>query len=137
MESVVAKEPAGFWIRLGANILDGLIVSIPLSILSWMVTGSREENMITEVISVLYILVLPVIWNGYTIGKYICGIKIRRVKDESPPTIWTMLLRVLAANLAYVFTLGILYIISIFMVIFREDKRSIHDFIAGTEVVRR
>ena len=137
MESVVAKEPAGFWIRLGANILDGLIVSIPLSILSWMVTGSGEENMITEVISVLYILVLPVIWNGYTIGKYICGIKIRRVKDESPPTIWTMLLRVLVANLAYVFTLGILYIISIFMVIFREDKRSIHDFIAGTEVVRR
>ena len=31
--------------------------------------------------------------------------------------------------------LGIGYIVSAFMVGFREDRRSIHDFIAGTEVV--
>lgn len=135
MESVVRSEPAGFWIRLGATILDGLIVSIPLAILSWIVIGSGEENWATELISTLYMLLLPVFWNGCTIGKHICGIKIQRVDDGSTPTIWTMVLRVIVGNLVYAITFGIGSIISLFMVVFREDKRSIHDFIAGTEVV--
>ncbi|WP_211746613.1 RDD family protein [Paenibacillus sp. Marseille-Q4541] len=134
--SVVANEPAGFWIRLGANILDGLILSIPLSILSWMITGSGDENVVTETITFLYILLLPVFWNGYTVGKYICGIKIRKVGVEDPPGIVNMLLRVIIGNLVYAFTFGIGTIVSVCMVAFREDKRSLHDFIAGTEVVR-
>jgi len=46
-----------------------------------------------------------------------------------------MLLRDLVAGLVYSVTLGIAVIVSIFMVALREDKRSIHDFIAGTKVI--
>lgn len=46
-----------------------------------------------------------------------------------------MLLRGLVATLVYVLTLGIGLIASIIMVAVREDKRGLHDFIAGTEVV--
>lgn len=46
-----------------------------------------------------------------------------------------MLMRVLVAGLVYVLTLGIGIIVSAFMVGMREDRRAIHDFIAGTEVV--
>ena len=46
----------------------------------------------------------------------------------------TMLLRVLVGGSCIRLTLGIALIVSAFMVGIREDKRAIHDFIAGTYV---
>ncbi|MCM3700565.1 RDD family protein [Paenibacillus macerans] len=126
---------AGFWIRLGALLLDGVIVGIPLGIISFIITGGANQEYITNILSFLYSLLLPVFWGGYTIGKRICGIKIRKVSDHSSPGLGTMLLRNIVAGLIYGLTFGICTIISAFMVGLREDKRSIHDFIAGTEVV--
>ncbi|HTG69273.1 MAG TPA: RDD family protein [Candidatus Udaeobacter sp.] len=127
---------AGFWIRLGASLLDGLIVGIPLFLISWLISGGFEgREFFTDVISFLYSLLLPVFWNGYTIGKRICSIQIRKL-DGSSPGIGTMLLRNVVGGLVYAVTLGIAAIVSAFMVGLREDKRAIHDFIAGTEVVR-
>lgn len=45
-----------------------------------------------------------------------------------------MLLRMIVAAIIYGVTLGIAAIVSAFMVGIREDKRSIHDLIAGTYV---
>lgn len=129
------KEPAGFWIRLGAMILDSIIIGVPLTILSYLLTG-ESDGPITNIISFLYGLLLPIFWNGYTIGKKICGIRIVKVKDGLPPTILTMLLRNVVSALVYGITFGIAAIVSAVMVGVREDKRSIHDFIAGTEVLR-
>ncbi|GIO69369.1 RDD family protein [Paenibacillus cookii] len=127
---------AGFWVRLGAMLLDALIVGLPLVILSLLITGGRPyEEYVTNILSFLYSLLVPVFWGGYTVGKRICGIKIRKVQDHSPPGIGTMLLRHVVAGIIYGLTFGIGTIISAFMVGLREDKRSIHDFIAGTEVV--
>lgn len=126
---------AGFWIRLWASILDGILVGIPLAVLSYIITGSLDENLVTDILSFLYILLLPVVWGGYTLGKRICGIKIRKVSDHLPPGIGTMLLRNVIAGLVYAVTFGIGTIVSAFMVGLCEDKRAIHDFIAGTEVV--
>ena len=44
-------------------------------------------------------------------------------------------MRELVANIVYALTLGIGLIASAIMVGVREDKRSLHDIIAGTEVV--
>lgn len=127
---------AGFWIRLGAMLLDALIVGLPLVILSLLITGGgTHEEYVTNILSFLYSLLVPVFWGGYTVGKRICGIKIRKVQDHSPPGIGTMLLRHVVGGIIYGLTFGIGTIISAFMVALREDKRSIHDFIAGTEVV--
>ncbi|OAB29251.1 hypothetical protein PMSD_21895 [Paenibacillus macquariensis subsp. defensor] len=128
-------DGAGFWIRLGAMLLDAIIVGIPLAIISLIITGGGINEEHTRTLSFLYSLLLPVVWGGYTIGKRICGIKIRRVNDHSSPGIGTMLLRVLVAGIIYGLTLGFGVIISALMIGLREDKRSIHDFIAGTEVV--
>lgn len=127
---------AGFWIRFGAVILDAIIVGIPLFIISLIITGGGDgKEYFTDIMSFLYSLLLPVIWGGYTIGKRICGIRIRRVDDHSPPGIGTMLLRLVVAGIIYGLTLGIGVIVSAFMIGLREDRRSIHDFVAGTEVV--
>ncbi|MGG3279878.1 RDD family protein [Paenibacillus solani] len=129
------NEAAGFWIRLGANLLDGIIVGLPLSFIAGILTGDYENEPINNTVFALYSLLVPVYWNGYTIGKRICGIRIQKFDFLEPPGIGTMLLRNLVAAIVYALTLGIGIIVSAFMVALREDKRSLHDFIAGTEVV--
>ncbi|MGG4345883.1 RDD family protein [Paenibacillus lautus] len=129
------NQVAGFWIRLGANLLDGIIVSLPLWFIAGLITGNFENEPINNLIYGLYAMLVPVYWNGYTIGKRLCGIRIRKFDFLEPPGIGTMLLRNLVAGIVYTLTFGIGLIVSIIMVAMREDKRSLHDFIAGTEVV--
>ncbi|WIV20349.1 RDD family protein [Paenibacillus polygoni] len=130
--SVAAGKPAGFWRRLGAYFLDSFVIGILMNTFIGLVGETA-----TEVLLMLYFLLLPVYWNGFTVGKYLCGIQIRRVLDKSPPTVKNMLLRFFVGSFVYAVSLGIVQIVSGYFVITREDKRSIHDLIAGTEVVRR
>ncbi|MHA6484662.1 RDD family protein [Paenibacillus sp. strain BS8-2] len=131
------KEPAGFWIRFGAILLDGIIVGIPLALLSLILTGGDSgESWFSNLISFLYSLLLPVLWNGQTIGKKICGIRIIRVINNGPPHVGNMLMRNVVWAIIIAITIGIAFIVDLFMVGIREDKRGIHDFIAGTQVVR-
>lgn len=129
------NKPAGFWIRLFANLLDGLILFIPLGLASHLIYGQFHSPEITllNVVEILYYILIPVIWSGYTLGKRIFGIRIARV-DGKKVGLGTMIMRNIVAGIAYLFTLGIGFIVSAFMVGLREDKRTIHDFIAGTYV---
>ncbi len=131
--SQTVVKPAGFWVRLAASIMDGLIIGVPLSLIGYAVTGDLDDNPLSNLLSFLYSLLLPVFWYGYTLGKRLVGIRIVKRNGEQVG-IGTMLLRLVVAGLVYVFTFGIGLIISAFMVGLREDKRAIHDFIAGTYV---
>ncbi|MEJ8544468.1 RDD family protein [Brevibacillus borstelensis] len=136
METVkpLPSNPVGFWRRLGANLLDGVIIGIPLVLLTWLITGGFEDNLVSNLISTLYSLLVPVFWYGYTVGKKIVGIRIVKM-DGSPVGIGTMLLRLIVGmGLVYGLTFGIAAIVSAIMVGVREDKRAIHDLIAGTYV---
>ncbi|MEK3887188.1 RDD family protein [Bacillus sp. FSL K6-3431] len=129
----MVTNPAGFWVRLGAFILDGLIIGIPLAILGFLVTGGVENNSITSSLGYAYTLILPIVWFGYTIGKKICGIRIVKVNGEKLG-VGAMLLRTFVAGIIYGITFGIAGIITAFMIGLRKDKRAIHDLIAGTYV---
>lgn len=85
-----------------------------------------NESTMISIILTLYAILLPVYWNGYVIGKKICGIRIVK-KDGTQVGFLTMILRVLLGGLIYGVTFGIGVIVSAFMVGMREDKRSIHD----------
>lgn len=122
-------------IRLGATLLDAILIGIAIAIVSYIITGDTDNGLVRDMLRFLYGLLVPILWGGYTVGKRICGIKIRKVDDYTPPGLGTMLLRNLVAGVVYTLTLGIGLIISAFMVGLREDRRAIHDFIAGTEVV--
>lgn len=126
-------RPAGFWTRIFASILDTIVVMVPLGFVSYLITGSWEGDIFTSIISILYYLILPVVWVGYTVGKRIVGVRIVKVNGEKIG-FGTMLLRVIVASLIYIVTLGIAGIVSAFMIGLRKDKRAIHDFIAGTYV---
>lgn len=129
------SSPAGFWIRLGASIIDAILLFFVLGFISLALYGqfTTEGYSFTDFLDHLYHLLLPIFWYGYTIGKRAVGIRIARVDGEKVG-LGTMLLRNIVAGLVYVVTLGIGVIVSAFMVGLREDKRSIHDFIAGTYV---
>jgi uncharacterized RDD family membrane protein YckC len=136
METVkpLPSNPVGFWARLGASLLDGLIFGLPLLLISYWITGNWSGNLVTNLLSILYSLLLPVFWYGYTIGKRIVGVRIVKVNGE-PVGIGTMLLRLVVGMwIVYGLTFGIAAIISAIMVVVRDDKRAIHDLIAGTYV---
>jgi uncharacterized RDD family membrane protein YckC len=126
----IFKRHAGLLIGLLAIILDGLIVSLPISLISYFITGNMNENTYANIINFLYILIVPVIWYGYTIGKKITGIRIAKVNGEKLG-LGTMILRLVVTGLVYGITLGIGVIVSVCMVIFRKDKRSLHDIIVA------
>ncbi|NBI28371.1 RDD family protein [Chengkuizengella marina] len=126
----MVQSPAGFWIRLAASILDSIFIAIFFTFIFGYIIGFGD---LSQILDVLYLIIVPVVWYGYTIGKRICNIRIVKMNGENVG-LGTMLLRHLVAGFVYVLTLGIALIVSIFMVALREDKRSVHDFIAGTYV---
>jgi uncharacterized RDD family membrane protein YckC len=126
-------KPAGFWKRVLASLLDAVIIGLPLAIISYFITGHWNGDIFTSLLNSLYFVIVPVIWSGYTIGKRIVGIRIVKVNGEKLG-FGAMLLRSVVASIIYVITLGIAFIASVIMVAVREDKRAIHDFIAGTYV---
>ena len=129
------ENPAGFWVRFFASLLDAIIIGIPLSIISYLFFGVWEETSITSFGNILYSIIVPVLWVGFTVGKKIMGIRIVKV-DGSKIGYGVMILRVIVGGIIYVVTLGIGLIVSAFMVGLRDDKRAIHDFIADTYVTK-
>lgn len=127
------SNPVGFWKRFLANILDAIIIGVPLAIINNIINGDTQGETFTSIIEILYSIIVPVLWSGYTIGKRIAGIRIVKVNGEKLGY-GAMLLRALVGGLVYIVTLGIGLIVSAFMVGLRKDKRAIHDFIAGTYV---
>lgn len=76
---------AGFWIRLGASILDAIIIALPLMVIAGLITGNFDsDEPIAKILSALYSILLPVFWYGRTIGKRICGIRIRKYDTHEP-----------------------------------------------------
>ncbi|MFJ7975866.1 RDD family protein [Peribacillus sp. JNUCC 23] len=178
----MVENPAGFWVRFGAKVIDALIF-IVLGLILGAIFSDGTSEWVSNIISFLYALLLPIFWYGYTVGKK--ALKVRIVKlDGSQVTLWTMIKRNVIAWIVYglpsilgvigfIVTVGIsgfdvlinedlmsdevlgglllkgfvwvmiglllsgvLYIISAFMIGLREDKRALHDLIAGTFVTK-
>ncbi|PRO65795.1 RDD family protein [Alkalicoccus urumqiensis] len=132
------SEPVGFWQRLGALLVDAFLILIVISVTAFIVYGSfAAENQGLQafegLVTLLYNLVLPPMWYGYTVGKRALGIRIAK-EDGTQVTVFTMFMRYIVSGIVYLLTLGIGAIVSIVMIIVRKDHRAIHDFIAGTYV---
>ncbi len=121
----------------------------------YLLDSSRAVfNAFNTLVVMLYFLLVPIITNGYTVGMYISGIKIKgnlSVKNMLlRNTVATGLLYLLASvilvyttkNTLYFILLSIfgiiqflLVIISAFMVLYRKDHEGIQDKISKTKVV--
>ncbi|MFC4735989.1 RDD family protein [Bacillus daqingensis] len=131
---MTVSRPAGFLSRLGANIVDGLLITVVWVIISYIVYQEfTAGDLIQNILQAVYAVVVPALWYGYSVGKYAFGIRIARI-DGKKVGIGTMLMRVFGAGIVYALTLGIALLASVIMVLVRKDRRAVHDFIAGTYV---
>ena len=71
------SRPAGFWIRVGAYIIDGLIF-IPIVLLSFWNIYSLKSMVVLVLISLPGFIYKPFMESffGATLGKMACGIKV-------------------------------------------------------------
>jgi uncharacterized RDD family membrane protein YckC len=113
---------AGFWIRFGAALIDVIIVGLAFG---WMgadgVTGSAL---------IIYHSLMIGLWNGQSLGKRACGVKVIST-DGRHPTLGQAFGRTLAELLS-----TLMFLIGYLMVPFDHQKRALHDHLAGTLVVR-
>lgn len=132
-------KPAGFGTRFVAGLLDSVIVGSIIGILVYVVKGDFDPKWASsypwQIATLIYSTITPVVWGGYVIGKRIFKIRIRKFKDDRQVNLVDMLLReVVGKYIVGGVTFGISIIVSAFMIMIREDKRAIHDFIGGTYV---
>ena len=142
---------AGRGRRLGAYLIDLIIAGIVLVILAVLNIGISFEDVardpMTQQMStaggIAYLVIFMVI-NGYllvtkgqTLGKLVLGIRIVDAGSNGAATAVKILgLRYVLVMLVGAIPIigGLLGVID-FLFIFREDRRCVHDLIAGTKVV--
>ena len=127
------KNPsyAGFWIRLAAALIDGLIIGIPVSILQFgliFATGSNSMMYIVQLAEVALVIYLDGIKGG-TPGKLILGMRIVNEKGNYigiPMAILRYIGKILSV---------IILLIGYLMIAWDKRKQGLHDKIAKTFVV--
>jgi uncharacterized RDD family membrane protein YckC len=132
-----AVRPAGFWIRVAASLLDGLLFGVVLAPLSFVLSRSAIGLTFMQLLSLGLGLALALVgWGRYgtTPGKYVlrlavCTLDGRPGEGIGPTKALIRWLGYLVSSV--VLGLGFL------LVAFHPEKRGLHDLIAGTRVVRR
>lgn len=140
------NENSSFLRRLAATIIDSLLITAPIVLIAAVLfpdafhayfdveTAYSHLDTIIALVSLIYVVVFPLFKNGQTIGKYLMSIRIISEAENTELNPLQMILREFVSQLLYGITLGILLVISGLMVIFRKDKRSVHDLMASTSV---
>jgi uncharacterized RDD family membrane protein YckC len=127
---------AGWWSRVGATILDGLIISV-LLLLGGI--ASIESDTLAGLFGLAYLLALvlyaPILLTvneGRTWGKQAAGIRVVR-EDGGPVGFGASFGREL---LKFIFGLtGVLWVIDVLWPLWQPENRALHDLAAGTRVL--
>lgn len=135
--------------RLGGAIIDAIIsgiVSFPIMYYTgfWQSAMTGEVNIGDQLMLAIFGIVVFLLLNGYllakrgqTIGKALVGTRIVSVEDEQIlPLPKVFGLRYLPINIvAQVPYVGSILALINVLFIFRDDRRCVHDLIAGTKVI--
>lgn len=134
-------EYVGFWARVGATLIDSLLIvaiTLPLLFLIYGANYFLSEETIKGPADVLISYVLPTVaviafWHlkQATPGKMLLGAKIVDAKTGLPPATGKLVIRYFAYIISLI-PLGLGY----FWIAFDPKKQAWHDKLAGTVVVR-
>ena len=156
-------ELSGWWRRVGATLIDGLLVTIvfvPLLLIAFAIFGlSFDEDgnasgigiavsgfaflmliLLWLVVSLVYAPYFMAKWDGATPGKKATGIRVVRA-DGQPMTFGTAALREVVIkqflfNFVGQFTLGLATLVNVLWPLWDSENRALHDLIINTRVVR-
>jgi uncharacterized RDD family membrane protein YckC len=150
--AVVADEPAqdrelaNRGTRLAATMLDGIIVGVAVMLgflPSMIFRDSSDAGSWSMTLILLIVVGLAVVnavllaRNGQTIGKYLLKIRVARPDGSNPGLGRIFVARYLPVTLMGLvpFVGGVVTLVDA-LLIFRDDRRCLHDQIADTIVVR-
>lgn len=121
-------------LRFVAFLIDGFVLlAVPLS--AAVLSG------ISILLPVFVAVLAAQLWllhaEAQTIGKALCGLRIARCDGRRPGLLRIVALRTLLPGvIALIPFLGLLFVIADFAALFDDDRRSLHDHVADTRVVR-
>lgn len=143
-EAVLASR----WARLGAAIIDGLIMIIPALLVTFLFIGSFDMEAMAEIslftnfiiglvnIAVFFVIHGKVLFsNGQTWGKRVAGIKIVKMSNEQMDNFTLIKRYAFYFGVSIVPVIGGLLSLINVLCIFAGSKRCLHDHVAGTQVV--
>lgn len=132
--------PAGFWVRLGAYLIDVVVMSaVYLLVVGplWLVGRPQLGMSLGSLTMVAAGLALAFVgWGrfGTTPGKHLLGLRV--VDVAKPNQVGIGAVKALIRWLGYMLS-GMVLGIGFLLIAFRSDKRGLHDLLAGTAVGRR
>jgi uncharacterized RDD family membrane protein YckC len=129
MDDAVPDVSAGFWLRSGGYMIDGVLVAA-VSVFLNLVLPSALSIVMRIALSAAYFTVVPVLYRGQTLGKMAAGTAMIQ-NDGSPVTYG----RAFARWLGYLLS-GLTFCLGFACAAFTKNKRALHDYVAGTRVVR-
>jgi uncharacterized RDD family membrane protein YckC len=151
---------AGWWSRVGAALIDGLIVGIggillllaitaPFGLLFFadedlgfvsIVVGFLLAVLCVSIVALLYAPALMARTNGKTLGRMALGIRVVRAKGQ-PMTFGFAMLREVAVKallfgVAATITGGLSTLADVLWPLWDEENRTLHDMIVDTRVIQ-
>lgn len=132
-----APQPAGFWARVAALMVDTFMILFPITFVLIFVFGYTELKVEKPVLAgvaqmALYGAVVIRLWvkKGYTPGK-----KVMRLIVLDTTSGKTMHLAQACWRFCAVFV-SIVSVVGLLLPVFRKDKKTLHDIISNSRVVR-
>ena len=152
---------AGWGRRVGAALIDGLIISIPVVLISLVLIGAvvagGDSNsdggiaaiiisvlltvLVAAVVAIFYAPVMMSRTNGKTVGRMVAGTRVIRA-DGQPMTFGTafvreVLLKIVAAGIVNAVTIvGFLgSLIDVLWPLWDDENRALHDFPVNTRTI--
>lgn len=135
--------------RFGASMIDMFLISLSYGIIVAVITGEYSAilsrfgisfgNYIYDLalafsLMALYFIILPLLWNGYTVGKKVTRVKLVSLTSETV-TLKILVLRFFVLLIPNILLLGIPLLCNVYMMLFRKDNSGFHDLVAKTRVI--
>jgi uncharacterized RDD family membrane protein YckC len=148
---------AGWWSRAGAQIIDGIIITIGASILflplvaagvSVETDGGYFALVVAGILWILCIAIVALLYapammsrtNGKTLGRMATGIRVVRTSGERVTFGYAMLrevaVKTILFGIAGAFTGGLAQLVDYLWPLWDEENRALHDFIVQSRVVK-
>lgn len=144
---------ASFSSRALGFITDIFMIGLPISLILLMVFGydqmhtagaldvitnnqkalKNPPNPLSSILQIILFMVVTVeLWHRYaqTPGKKLTNIRVVDAKTLRPATYWKLTIRFIG------YFLSLISLVGFFIGFLRRDKRTLHDLISGTAVIR-
>jgi uncharacterized RDD family membrane protein YckC len=154
---------AGWWSRVGATVVDGLVVGVPAAIAGGLVFGGLASSFDDDggadvvafalasfaylaILAVILLLYAPLLMrrpgahNGQTWGKQLFGIRVVRTSGVPMDFVWSglreVVVKLLAVGVASTFIPILPWLLDNLWPLWDDENRAAHDFIVETRVVK-